>query len=222
MSKIFFYSIGVWISPHKSCVARQENILTHLRHYCWHVPHDSTLLIVYFMSEIKLAPHKEAHWCHQGAVLQHLTARCVSNPNPGFVRRRGHLSEASEVRGFFCFNWNYGSVAGDFPLVWKKCPSKGCFLTQNMFLPFEIAILFPFVHFFANHSENLNPFYAPAGDKGWFLQWRYWSCWCSLLSSRSSVLRCHTGDLVQSQMFNQPSVSNRYKRSNIIALPTRE
>lgn len=36
-------------------------ILLHLLRFSWYVPHDSNLLIAYFMSEIKLALNKDAH-----------------------------------------------------------------------------------------------------------------------------------------------------------------
>lgn len=87
--------------------------------------------------------------------------------------------------------------------------------------PVEIAIIIffflPFVTSFASlgtptpHSKDGNQSYSFAGDKGWFPQWKDLFCWCFHSSSCWLGLRCPTGDHVQNQMFNQPSVLKRYR-----------
>lgn len=155
----------------KPAVVRQKDIVTHFWHFCWHVPHDSTLLIVYFMSEIKLAPHKDAHWCHRTAKsrvelrLQFNTRICL--------RRR-------------TFNWTSGSQRYENALVLNEtiahllvhvnlyvktvlCCSFSLQKYRRDFTPpFEIAIiifLFPSVASFASrgtptpHSKDGNQFF---------------------------------------------------------------
>lgn len=127
---------------------RQENILTRLWHFSWHVPHDFTLLIVYFMSEIKLAPHKDAHWCRRAAELRYLSAIHVSDSKPGFGRKRTFiwtsrlqrcanafvLNERSLVIfnllgktllvGLFYFTKTSRSSSPTFHLKWPPSPSS--------------------------------------------------------------------------------------------------
>lgn len=94
-----------------------------------------------------------------------------------------------------------------FSIYMEKYYSAGYFLYQNVsviefYLPFEMTILF--------FTLWIN-FMLFAGEKGWFSQWRHLFCWRFHSSSRSSELRFLTGAHVQNQMFNQASVSNRYK-----------
>lgn len=185
---------------------RQENILTRLWHSSWHVPHDFTLLIVYFMSEIKLAPHNDAYWCRRAAELQYLTAIHVSDSKPGFGRKRTFIWTSRLQRCANAFVLNERSLV-IFNLLGKMLLAGLFSLPKRVGRRVQPSIWNDHPHLL----HSVNQFYAFAGEKGWNQQWRYLFCWRFHSSSRLSVLRCLTGDHVQNQMFNQASVSNRYK-----------
>lgn len=176
-------NLSIWIRKKSTNPAfvRQKNIVTHWWHFCRHVPHDSTLLIVYLMCEIKLAPHKDGHWCHRAAELQSLAASCVSNPKPGFVGGREGWTEPPGFRGMekaFVLHETMAQSLMVFKL-YGKTAATGNFLYKkhrrviDFTPPFEIAIIIfpPLCHIFCKPRNTSATF------KGWesilfFCRWQ--------------------------------------------------
>lgn len=115
---------------HKSCICKAGEHSDLVTTFLLACPHDSTLLIVYFMSEIKQAPHKDTHWCHRAAELRYLTASHVSNSKPGFVWGREPLSEHPGFRGVGMLLFWISIVAGDFQFIWKNITQRVIFFTK--------------------------------------------------------------------------------------------
>lgn len=153
--------------------------------------------------------------------------RLQSNPKPGFVGGREGWTEPPGFRGMerLLFYMRLWHSRWWFSNCMEKQQPQVIFFTKNidesstLLLHLKLPSLYfpPSVTSFASlrtpapHSKDGNQSYSFAGDKGWFPQWKDLFCWCFHSSSCWLGLRCPTGDHVQNQMFNQPSVLKRYR-----------